>query len=117
MSDTLLNLAQNPQFRKLVKSTGLPIPMPTKLARARGPWAERPLMDRVVVVGSARDPLSQEAIAMTLASAGANAYVVGRPDWIQPYLVPWPRVGAMARATRRRGPVFRPMAGRSPYGA
>ena len=28
MSDLLLELSQNPQFRKLVKTTGLPLPMP-----------------------------------------------------------------------------------------
>ena len=36
MRDLLLELSQNPQFRKLVKTTGLPLPMPPQLARGAG---------------------------------------------------------------------------------
>ena len=37
MSDFLLSLGDNPQAVKLIKSLGLPIPIPQKLRRAKGP--------------------------------------------------------------------------------
>ncbi len=39
MSDYLLDLGQNPTARKVVKTLGLPIPIPQSLNRARGPWS------------------------------------------------------------------------------
>ena len=86
MTDTLLKLAQNAQFRKLVKSTGLPIPMPQELARAEGAWVERPLESRAVLVGAAPAPACLESVAACLASSGANAYVVGRPQWAESFV-------------------------------
>jgi 3-oxoacyl-[acyl-carrier protein] reductase len=86
MTDTLLKLAQNAQFRKLVRTSGLPIPMPQTLARAAGAWVERPLVDRAIVVGAAAGPRHHATLAGTLAPAGASAYVVGRPDWVQPFI-------------------------------
>ncbi len=53
MSDFLLELSKNPNARKLIQTLGLPIPLPQALERARGPWEERPLADRRVVVGAA----------------------------------------------------------------
>ena len=50
MSDALVNLARNSTARAVVKTLGLPIPMPRTLDRATGPWEERPLKDRDVVV-------------------------------------------------------------------
>jgi len=60
--------------------------MPQELARAQGAWLERPLEERSIVVGSAADPSCLDAIASCLAPAGANAYVVGRPQWIRPFV-------------------------------
>jgi len=75
MSDFLLELS--PQARKIIKSIGLPIPMPQRLRRAKQPWEERPLQDATVVVGSSPGATLAECIAGTLARAGANPLVVG----------------------------------------
>jgi 3-oxoacyl-[acyl-carrier protein] reductase len=77
MTDMLLELSQNPFARKLVASAKLPIPMPEKLARPRGPHAERFLEGESGVV-SGRGALS-DVIARTLARAGANTYVDSDP--------------------------------------
>ena len=53
MSDFLLQLGGNRNARKLVKTLGLPIPLPQALRRATGPWEERPLADQTVVLGGA----------------------------------------------------------------
>ncbi|HKU41397.1 MAG TPA: 3-oxoacyl-ACP reductase [Polyangiales bacterium] len=73
MTDMLLELSQNPLARKLVSSAKLPIPMPEKLARLRGPQAERFLEGQSVAV-SGRGALS-EVIARTLARGGATTFV------------------------------------------
>jgi len=77
MSDFLLELASNPNARRMVKQLGLPVPMPQPLRRARGPWQERPLADRAVAVGgvTAKSAING-VLAHTLASAGANPVVV-----------------------------------------
>jgi 3-oxoacyl-[acyl-carrier protein] reductase len=75
MSDLLVDLSQQPLFRQAVKQLGLPLPMPEKLRRPRGPWEERPLQDRNVVV-FAGGALA-EVFARTLAPAGATPHVVG----------------------------------------
>ena len=76
MSDLLVDLSQNPLFRQAIKQLGLPLPMPEKLRRPRGPWDERPLQDRNVVVFTAGGAL-RSVIAQTLAPAGATPHVVG----------------------------------------
>lgn len=68
-------LVDNRTARRLVKTLGLPIPLPQKLARDTGPWQERPLMDRSYVV-HAHGELT-EHVARTLTSAGGNPYVDG----------------------------------------
>ena len=78
MSDFLLELGKNPNARKLIQSLGLPIPMPQALERARGPWEERPLAERNVLVGG-RGNLTA-VIAKTLASAGAQPILFGDID-------------------------------------
>jgi 3-oxoacyl-[acyl-carrier protein] reductase len=78
MSDFLLELGKNPQARKLIQSLGLPIPMPQALERARAPWEERPLAERVVVVGG--KGVLAAVIAKTLASAGAQPVLSGDID-------------------------------------
>ncbi len=75
MSDFLLELGRNPRARKLVQSLGLPLPMPQALKRARGPWSERPLQDRDIVVGAAIQAPLLKAIARTVVVAGANPHV------------------------------------------
>jgi 3-oxoacyl-[acyl-carrier protein] reductase len=88
MSDYLVELAGNPQARRLIKSLGLPVPLPTKLERNTGPWLERPLQDRAVVVGAAPGAALQAVLAATLAPAGANPYLVGDPALAAPYVGP-----------------------------
>jgi 3-oxoacyl-[acyl-carrier protein] reductase len=70
MSDYLLDVARSPAARRLIQSAGLPIPMPEPLARTSGPWVERPLEDRTVVVGG-KGALGG-AIAQALIGAGAS---------------------------------------------
>src|SRR5882757_10045710 len=77
MSDFLLSLGDNPQAVKLIKSLGLPIPIPQKLRRARGPWEERPLDDWNIVTGAAAGGALGPVIAKTIVTAGANPHVVG----------------------------------------
>ncbi|NVB40437.1 3-oxoacyl-ACP reductase [Pseudenhygromyxa sp. WMMC2535] len=88
MNDILLQLGKNPQARRLVKTLGLPLPMPQSLTRARGPMEERPLHDYEIAVGGYSRPLGEGSegeaaedsalipvLAETLAKAGATALV------------------------------------------
>lgn len=75
MNDVLLEIGKNPQARKLVKSLGLPIPLPEPLRRDRAPWQARPLQDRAVVVGGSGDLVP--VIAEALAAAGADPWLDG----------------------------------------
>jgi 3-oxoacyl-[acyl-carrier protein] reductase len=77
MSDFLLELGQNPNARKLIKTLGLPLPIPQTLRRADGPWEERPLHDYDVAVGAAGKGSLLPVIAETLTGSGANPHVVG----------------------------------------
>jgi len=91
MTDLLL---ENQNARKLIKTLGLPIPVPEKLARARGPYEERPLDDKKVLVGGAGG--LQSVLAQILTKAGATPWVVGESDAVlEPYVGPgeaWARV-------------------------
>ncbi len=80
MSDYLVELGQNQQARKVIQSLGLPIPLPQKLRRARGPRDERPLQDRDVLVAGSKGSDLATSIAATLAPAGANPVVIGDLD-------------------------------------
>jgi 3-oxoacyl-[acyl-carrier protein] reductase len=77
MGDFLVEMGQNQQLRKLVKSLGLPIPIPEKLRRAGGAWEERPLGDETVVVSSGPGGALAPVIAETLAAAGASTHLAG----------------------------------------
>ena len=46
MSDMLLELGKNPNARKVIKSLGLPLPLPEQLRREKGAISARPLHDR-----------------------------------------------------------------------
>lgn len=76
MTDVLMELSRNPAARRAIKSLGLPLPLPQSLARAKGPYQEQPLQDRIVVVGGSATALSQ-VLAETLVSAGAEPFVDG----------------------------------------
>jgi len=75
MSDFLLELSSNPTAVKLIKAAGLPVPLPTPLARPSGPQSEQVLRDTLIAVGG--DGQLSEVLAQVLVSAGAQAYVVG----------------------------------------
>ena len=97
MTDLLL---ENQNARKLIKALGLPIPVPEKLARARGPYEERPLDDKKVLVCGVG--ALQAVLAQILTKAGAYPLVVGTSDAaLQPFVGPGE---AWARAPRLIGP-------------
>ncbi len=78
-NDLLLQLSSNPQSRKLIQSLGLPLPMPQKLARARGAYEERPIADASVLLGGALTGEVGRAIAGTVIRAGGDP-IVGALD-------------------------------------
>jgi len=79
MSDYLVNLGANPQARKLVKSLGLPLPLPQKLSRGKGTWAPRPVDGRAVWVGLAgpADATVQSALGAAIPPLGAEVALLG----------------------------------------
>ncbi|MFT4623332.1 MAG: 3-oxoacyl-[acyl-carrier protein] reductase [Myxococcota bacterium] len=74
MSDFLVDLGKRKSARNLVRTLGLPIPLPQELRRDSGPWRAQPLMDRDIVVAASE--LAQP-LASALVRAGANPYVIG----------------------------------------
>ncbi|HSN84583.1 MAG TPA: hypothetical protein VLS88_18530, partial [Polyangiales bacterium] len=97
MTDLLL---ENESARKLIKTLGLPIPVPERLERARGPYEERPLDDKTILVGG--HGALQAVLAQVLTKAGATPWVVGKSDSVlEPYLGPGE---AWARTPRRVEP-------------
>ena len=75
MSDYLVDLGANPTARKVVKTLGVPLPLPQTLRRDDGPWAERPLDGADVIVGLSDGSALADPVARALASAGATAYL------------------------------------------
>lgn len=75
MSDFLL---ENTTARKAIKSLGLPLPVPTRLRRAKGPMEARPLHDVTIVVGEAGDGQLRDVLATTLPEAGASTLVTSQ---------------------------------------
>ena len=75
MADFLVDLGTNKTARNLVKTLGLPIPMPQKLWRQSTPWEDAPLADCDVVVHAHGD--LTEALAGSIGAAGANPWVIG----------------------------------------
>lgn len=98
MGDLLLDVAQNPQARALIKSLGLPIPLPEKLAREPGPWTAAPLRDRAVLVGAGANAPLLRVIADSLAPAGADPFVDGADDRRAAFAGPGETFGRPARA-------------------
>ena len=97
MTDLLL---ENENARKLVKTLGLPIPVPEKLARAKGPYEERPLDDKKVLVCGVGG--LQATLAQILTKAGAYPLVVVTSDAsLEPFIGPGE---AWARAPHRVEP-------------
>jgi 3-oxoacyl-[acyl-carrier protein] reductase len=98
MTDLLLDVAQNPRARALIKSLGLPIPLPERLERERGAWTAAPLRDRAVLVGATDRAELVGAIAECLAPAGADPFIDGPTDLFAPFAAPGETFGRPARA-------------------
>jgi 3-oxoacyl-[acyl-carrier protein] reductase len=77
VSDFFLQLGANRNARNLVKTLGLPIPLPQTLRRAKGPWVERPLADRRFVIGWGPTPSLLPVLAGGLVAAGADPHFLG----------------------------------------
>lgn len=75
MNDVLLEVTRNPATRNIIKTLGLPIPLPEPLARAKGPWAAMPLQKANVVVGAGKGAELLSHIAASLSEAGASPFV------------------------------------------
>ncbi|HEY8431187.1 MAG TPA: 3-oxoacyl-ACP reductase [Sandaracinaceae bacterium] len=97
MSDLLLELSKNESARKVIRSLGLPLPMPPVLERAKGPWEERPLADRSIVVGRGPSAELEATIAETLARAGADPVLAGSGHDEALYRAPGEAYGRPAR--------------------
>jgi len=74
MTDTILELSQNPFARSLIARAKLPIPMPERLERLTGPMPERPLEDKRVLIGApgAHASSVSAVLARVLTKAGAT---------------------------------------------
>ncbi len=97
MSDFFLELGRNPTARKLIKTVGLPVPMPQALRRAKGPREQRPLHDYEIVYGATPGAAMATHVARTLAVAGASVHLVGQDALRQPFVEPGEAYGRPAR--------------------
>ncbi|MCH9681341.1 MAG: 3-oxoacyl-ACP reductase [Deltaproteobacteria bacterium] len=88
MSDFFLELGRNPTARKLIKTVGLPVPMPQALRRAKGARQERPLHDHAIVYGATPGAALATHAARTLIVAGASVHLVGEDALRQPFVEP-----------------------------
>ncbi len=77
MSDVFLKLGQNPYARRMVKTLGLPLPMPQPLRRSHGPAAPNPLQGRTAVVGGAAHSSLAAPVARVMDASGARVQVAG----------------------------------------
>jgi 3-oxoacyl-[acyl-carrier protein] reductase len=76
MSDMLLRIGESARARQLLKTLGLPLPLPARLQRAEGPWEALPLAGRALAIASVRggEPPSVlvSSLSRTLIEAGAR---------------------------------------------
>lgn len=77
MSDVLLRIGESGPARRLIKSMGLPVALPTALRRADAAWEALPLAGQVLVVGSSSVvPSASDLVACVcriVEGAGAEA--------------------------------------------
>src|SRR3982751_5959406 len=74
MNDVLLKMGGSRGARKLLKTLGMPVPLPVALERASGPWEQLPLSGRAILIGSAAASPSALAllVGQILKDAGAE---------------------------------------------
>ncbi len=85
MGDYLIEIGKNRLARSAVKKVGLPLPLPQELERDPGPYRERPLDGRGVVVGHALGKGMAAHLARTLARAGASVSLAGDDQPVETY--------------------------------
>lgn len=75
MSDYLVELAKNATARKVIKSLGLPLPMPQELERSAKSRQSRPLVGQSIALWTASGTNKMaKALGETLRGAGAQIY-------------------------------------------
>ena len=97
MSDFLVQLSKNPQARSLIKTLGLPVPMPEELDRPNGPSVERPLEGKSVAFYSVRNGAVAAEMAEALTEAGATPFVFGDDAAFEPFKGPGEAYGRPAQ--------------------
>lgn len=102
-TDFLLEISKNPTASRIVKSLGLPLPIPTVLNRAQGPMETLELFDQTVVVGGNKNSAALAAIARTVTEAGANPLVDPSID-IKPFEAPGEAFGRRPQRTDEETP-------------
>lgn len=80
MNDLLLEIAKNPMARDLVKTLGLPLPIPEPLRRMKAPAPARVLDDKVIAFWGGGDEAVTRAVARTLTLSGAFPRLAGPVD-------------------------------------
>jgi 3-oxoacyl-[acyl-carrier protein] reductase len=96
----LLEIGKNAPARRLLRSLGLPLPLPEALRRETGPVRARPLADRAVVVGGRGELVG--VVADTLAAAGADPFLAAETPR-EPFAGPGEAFGRPARALEALG--------------
>ncbi len=82
MSDKLIEIGANPVARKIIKSLGLPLPLPQKLTRTDAPWEDRPLDGRSITFAAAGGSTLVATVAEAITAAGAAPSVVTADDGV-----------------------------------
>ena len=87
MSDYLVDLGANKTARNVVKTLGLPLPLPQKLTRGKGAVAARPIDGKAVWVAlvGPSDATVQAALAAAIPAVGADVVLLGDGFDLQPW--------------------------------
>jgi len=80
MNDVLLRIGESRGARKLLKTLGVPVPLPVALERATGPWEQLPLSGRAILIGSAAATPSVLALRVGQILKDAGAEVLPTPN-------------------------------------
>lgn len=98
MTDFLLEISKSPQASKLVKTLGLPLPIPAVLKRAKTPRTDQPLAD-VPVLFASNGTDAAKAINEALVFAGADIGFVGTQEALDALGDTGEAYGRMAKLT------------------